>query len=204
MTVQFDLTKDAGAAPIAFNLSKVSQFIVELFWDSKQDLDAHAIQLIAGHYGSGDDILSTYNTGLVLVDDNSKKHAACGKEPFQNSYGSLVHNGDKRTGISVDQRQPDEVMQINIAKIPADRDEVSFFITSHPPQSVKFKDVSNCKLVIKDDSGKQLLIANLTNDFDGFDMVQMGSIVRHNGNWEFNPVAVGINGNFNDILGLLA
>lgn len=204
MTVQFNLTKDAGAAPIAFNLSKVSQFIVELYWDSKHDFDAHAIQLAVGHYGSGDDILSTYNTGLVLEADNSKNHTAGGKDPFQNRTGSLVHSGDKRTGISVDVRQPDEVMTINVNKIPADKDEVSFFITSHPPQAVKFKDVSNCKLVIKDDSGAQLLIANLTNDFDAFDMVQMGSIVRHNGSWEFNPVAVGINGTFNDILGLLA
>lgn len=204
MTVQFDLTKEAGAAPIAFNLSKVSHFIVKLFWESQHDLDAHAVQLADGHYKAGDDILSTYNTGLVLVDDKSKNHPAGGKEPFQNTYGSLVHNGDKRTGISVDQRQPDEVMQINLANIPADRNEVGFFITSHPPHAVKFKDVSNCKLVIEDDTGKQLLIANLTNDFDSFDMVQMGSIVRANGNWEFNPVAVGINGNFNNILTLLA
>lgn len=203
MTVQFDLTKEAGA-PVAFNLSKVLKFIVELYWDSQHDLDSHAIQLANGHYTSGDDILSTYNTGLVLVDNPSKKHVAGGKEPFQNAYGSLVHQGDKRTGVSVDQRVPDEVFVINLDKIPEDKNEVSFFITSHPPHAVKFKDVSNCKLVIKDDSGAELLIANLTNDFDSFDMVQMGSIVRSNGNWEFNPVAVGLNGNFNNILSLLA
>lgn len=204
--LQFNLTKDAGAKPLAFALSKNHKFIVELFWDSKHDLDAHAVGLRQGRCTDGEMCLSTYNPTLVQVDNPSKNHFSGSKAPFRNACGSLVHQGDKRTGISVDTRAPDELMTIEMAKLDADVDEVSFFVTAHPPQQVKFKDVDNAKLVIKDDTGAVLLTANLTHDFDQYDMVQMGSIVKNvqTGAWDFNPVAVGINGSFNDILTLLA
>lgn len=204
--LQFNLTKDAGAKPLAFALSKNHKFIVELFWDSKHDLDAHAVGLRQGRCTDGEMCLSTYNPTLVQVDNPSKNHFSGSKDPFRNACGSLVHQGDKRTGISVDVRAPDELMTIEMAKLDADVDEVSFFVTAHPPQQVKFKDVDNAKLVIKDDTGAVLLTANLTHDFDQYDMVQMGSIVKNaqTGAWDFNPVAVGINGTFNDILTLLA
>jgi hypothetical protein len=111
--IQFNLTKDASAAPIAFALSKNQAFSIELFWNSQHDLDANAIALVSGRLTAMEDVLSTYNPTLVLADNPSKNHIAGGKEPFMTPNGGLVHMGDKRTGLSVNAREPDEVLKTN-------------------------------------------------------------------------------------------
>lgn len=206
MTIQFNLTKDSSAAPIAFALSKVQEFTIELYWDSRHDLDAHAIALTAGRVTAMADVLSTYNPSLVLVDNPSQNHVAGGNAPFMTVNGGLVHMGDKRTGLSVNTREPDEVLKAAHAKFAAHWDEVAIIVAMHPPHAGKFKDVDGARLVIKDDTGKELLEANLTHDFDEYDIVQMGSLLKNaqNGAWEFKPVAVGINGDFNAVLGAFA
>lgn len=201
MSMQFNLTKDSSQAPISFNLSKVQKYIVELYWESKHDLDVSAFLLNSSDkIESYQDVISTYNSNLFLLDDMSKNHMSGGKEPFTNESRSVIHMGDKRTGISVNEREPDEVMEIVLNLIPSGKDRVPFCISSHPPHIVKFKDVSGCKLVIKDDTGKVMLVSNLTNDFDEFDMVQLGSIVNIGGDWQYDPKGVGINGNFNTLI----
>lgn len=201
--IQLNLSKETKA-PIQLSLSKVNKYIVDLFWDSKHDLDVHAIALQDGHYTGADDILSTYNPNLVLVDNPNINHTSGGKGPFQSINGSMVHNGDRRSGIQANQQSPDEQIEINIAKIPANINEISFFVTIHPAATAKFREVNDAKMIIKDDSNKELLQANLTNDFDQYDFVQMGSIVRNStGGWDFNPVAFGENGDFNTILSML-
>lgn len=202
--LQFDLCKEASA-PLSFSLSKIQKYIVELHWDSKQDLDVHAIGLVNGKITSAQNVLSTYNPQLVLCEDVTKRRTVGSKQAFQNESGSLKHFGDSRTGIQISGQAPDEVLEIDLPKLVNGENEVSFFVTSHPPNKVKFSEVNDAKLIIKDDSGEVLLIANLTSDFDQYDMVQMGSLVLNPANqaWEFNPVAVGLNGTFNDIMAML-
>lgn len=204
--IQFNLTKDASAAPIAFALSKVQAFTIELFWNSRHDLDAHAIALTSGRLTAMEDVLSTYNPTLVLADNPSKNHIAGGKEPFMTPNGGLVHMGDKRTGLGVNSQEPDEVLKTANAKFGAHWDEIAIIVAMHPPHSGKFKDVDGARLVIKDDTGVELLEANLTHDFDEYDIVQMGSLLKNAGNgaWEFKPVASGINGDFNAVLSAFA
>jgi stress response protein SCP2 len=153
-----------------------------------------------------EDVLSTYNPTLVLADNPSKNHIAGGKEPFMTPNGGLVHMGDKRTGLSVNAREPDEVLKTNNPKFNPNWTEVAIVVAMHPPHSGKFKDVDGARLVIKDDTGKELLEANLTHDFDEYDIVQMGSLLKNDssGAWEFKPVAVGINGDFNAVLAAFA
>lgn len=203
MSMQFNLTKDSSQAPISFNLSKVQKYVAELYWETKHDLDVHAFLLNnESKIESYQDVISTYNSNLFLLDDMSKNHVSGGKKPFTNESKSVIHMGDKRTGISANEREPDEVIEIVLSNIPNEKERVPFFIGSHPPHIVKFKDVSGCKLVIKDDSNNVLLEANLTNDFDEFDMVQMGSLVKIGGDWQFDPKSIGINGDFNTLIGL--
>lgn len=200
--LQFNLTKEGSAAPISFNLNKRLKFIIKLYWESKHDLDVHAIQLKGGKFLDAQDVLTCYNTSLVKVDNPSVNHVAGSKDAFMNINGSLKHMGDKRTGISVNAREPDEILEVDLSTIPADRDEVAFFVTDYPPNSVIFRDVNDCRLVIEDDLGAELFEAILTNDFDQYNMVKMGSIVRVNGAWEYSPNASGATGTFNDIMAL--
>lgn len=201
--IQLNLTKEA-AGPISFSLCKIQKYIVELYWESQHDLDVHAIALKGGKLTGIQGILSTYNGGLVTSANPAVNHVSGGKEMFQNINGSLIHHGDARSGISVNQALPDEVLTVDLPKLTDGTDEIGFFITTHPPSSAKFSQVNDAKLVIKDDSGATLLTANLTNDFDSFDMVQMGSLVLNpaSNGWEFNPHATGINGSFNDIIAM--
>ena len=202
--LEFNLVKEGGE-PIVFSLSKVQKYIVELYWESQHDLDAHAIALKNHKVLSGEGVLSTYNGGLVQVDNPTVNHVSGGKEAFRNKASSLIHQGDRRSGISANSRLPDEVLIVDLPKLVSGENEVAFFVTNHPPRSAKFREVNDAKIVIKDDSGAVLLTANLTHDFDDFDMVQMGSLVLNEDTqgWEFNPQAAGINGTFNDIMRLL-
>lgn len=202
--IQLDLTKEV-VAPIAFSLTKIQKYIIELYWDSQHDLDVHAIAIRKGKLINVQGILSTYNGNLVTSANTAVKHVVGGKEKFQNLNASLIHHGDARSGVSLNQQEPDEILTVDLPKLVDGEDEIAFFITNHPPRAAKFGEVSNARLVIKDDTGASLLTASLTNDFDQYDMVQMGSLVMNDVTqaWEFNPHAVGINGTFNDILALL-
>lgn len=203
MSIQLELTKEKKA-PISFSMNKTQKFIAELHWDSKHDLDVHAITLSNGHYTGFDDILSTYNPNLVLEENSSVNHVPGGKKPFRTVNGFLTHKGDMQTGLSMDAKLPDETLVIDLTKAPKYADQVSFFISVHPPGTAKFNEVKDAKLIIKDDSGNQLLVANLSHDFDQYDLVQMGSIaLTPAGNWNFDPNSVGINGSFNDVLSTL-
>lgn len=204
--IQLDLSKEVKA-PISFSLSKVRRYIVELYWESAHDLDAHAIALKDGKLTCEDDILSTYNNQLVLTEDVSVNHNPRSeiKKPFQNLSGSLMHSGDARTGLSINAREPDEIVIIDTTKIDPSKNEISFFVTSHPPCKAKFNEVKDVKLLIKNDEGEILLTANLKQDFDQYDMVQMGSLMLNpvTNDWEFSTIAVGLNGQFNNILSRL-
>lgn len=208
--IQLPLTKEETAPAIAFDLNKAQRYVVELYWQTKHDMDSHAVALVAGKGANGkgayqahDDILSTYNTSLVKVADPTKKHVSGSEGAFRAVNGGLIHHGDARTGLGSSEQAPDETIEVVLANLPSDRTEVAFFITSHPPKSATFGEVQGAKLVIRDDQGVALLEANLTSDFGEFMMIKMGSIVKNEstGAWEFSPVAVGYNGTFNDILG---
>lgn len=200
MSLVFNLQKE-DAQPIKFNINKRQKFIVELYWETSHDLDVHMFLLQQGKMQEQQDLISYCNEALVLVEDNSKLHTAGCKKPFQNISGSVKHLGDARTGISLDLRQPDEVVEINIATLPTTRDELPIFVCGYPQNAVKFKEVNNCFLKVKDDTGVELFQANLTSDFDQFTGVQMGSFVKGSSGWEFKPVAVGFTNGLEQIIG---
>ena len=194
--------KDEGQSPISFGLSKINTYIVELYWKSKHDLDAHAIMLEGGsHKNDLDNILSTYNPHLVLVENPSINHHPSGRKAFRNVSGSLEHTGDARTGVQIDAEAPDEVLKIHVDKWKKSSEKIAFFNSIHPPSTAKFNEVSEAKIVIKEEGGKTLLIANLSTDFGQYDIVQFGSLLRlPSGEVQFDPASVGLNGNFNDII----
>lgn len=201
MTIQFQLSKEASA-PIAFNLNKVQEYIVELYWQSAHDLDVHAFLLTNDVITGYDDIVSTYNPTLVLQSDGVTKRIAGDKRPFQNVQGSVFHNGDAKTGLNPNEALPDEQLKINLSSIKAGQTSIPFFVSIHPPANSKFKEVADLRLVIKQCDGNKLLEAHLGRDFDQYDMVQVGMLVKNtSGDWLFDPKAVGLNGDFNTLVG---
>lgn len=184
---------------LSLSLKKASIFNIELSWDSTADVDAHA--LLATNHGSGakvttfDQVLSTYNAkktnpdGTLITNPDGSFSTPC---------GSLTHSGDSRDGTSQD---VDESIRIDGSKIKNGENEILIFVTIHAPHGTKFSQVKDAKITIKDDAHKILCEYKLSSEFSSFDAVQMGSIIlTGDGAFQFYPVGVGFNGDFNTIL----
>ncbi len=190
---------DTTSTPrLRLDLKKGAKFTVELAWDSKHDLDAHALLMKATPAGNKvtamEHVLSTYNSrktnpsGVLVANPNGS---------FSTPDGSMTHSGDARDGTIAG---VDETITIDGQKIPSDITEVPIFITIHPATSGTFREVKEASITIKDESGKELASYRLTSEFAGFNAVQMGSLIPGQNGWEFSPVGVGFNGDFNFVL----
>ena len=193
--MQLPLVKAEAAKPFQLAMTKVDKIFVKLFWNSKHDLDAHALSLQDGKIENWDDVLSTYNKNLIKVDAPNGAHLAGTKGAFRTLSGSMVHLGDSRSGLVNAQREPDETIEIYLNKLGT-RNEVPFFITNHPPSTATFKEISDVVVLIEDSDGKELIQAFLSNDFQDYGAVQCGAITKNTetGAWDFFPVARGIEG----------
>lgn len=201
--IQFDLTTKQNQKPISFVLNKVNKYFVELFWESAHDLDVHAVMMSKGsHNNDTQNIVSTYNPTLVLLENKTINHVPGGKKPFCNTSESVIHMGDAQSGIQVNEQQPDETVAINIANIPNIRDQIMFFISIHPPSSAKFDQVKNAKMIVRAEDGTKCFQANITSDFNAYDIAQLGSFKKNSttGEWQFDPSSMGLNGDFNSIV----
>ena len=199
--ISFELTKE-GSEPISFNLNKVQEYIVKLYWDSPHDLDVHAFVLSDNLIQEFDDVVSTYNPTLVLQSDTSRTRISGDKRPFQNRTGSVLHMGDVKSGLNANSEKADEELRVVLNKIKSTQNGIPFFVSVHPLATAKFREISSLRLVIEQCDGVKLLEAHLGRDFDDYDMVQVGMLVKSKtGDWLFDPKAVGLNGNFNDLVG---
>lgn len=200
--LKLELTKPGEVAPkLKLNLSKPSRFSVELWWDSEQDLDGHA--LLCRNDGAGakvigmEGLLSTYNTGLPLADGSAASRQSGDSRPFKTPCGSLTHSGDARTGVDKD---IDEVITIDGAAIPQGVNEIPIFVTIHPSGNSTFAQVKRAGCSIKNDQGVSLGEFELSNQFGQFDVVQMGTLVLGDSGWEYIAAGSGLNGDLNTIL----
>lgn len=201
MGLEFNLNK-GNAAPLQFNINKRSKFVVKLFWDTPHDLDIHLFALTNGKLAGQQDFVSYCNEALVHVNNPSVLHKSSDKNiPFMNISGSIKHMGDARTGINLNSRDPDETAEIDVSLLEPTHTELPVFVSGYPENSVKFRDVKDCYMIVEDDTGAELFKANLTSEFDQFTGVQMGSFIKEaNNGWVFKPVAIGFNNGLGDII----
>lgn len=190
--LKLQLTKE-NVKPVILTLNKSSKFVAELFWDSKHDVDVHALALDANKSIDDDAsrILSSYNPACVLQSDGKTNIIAGTKKPFQNPLGYLKHEGDKRTGTTGGENDPEEIIVIDIEKVPEGIESVIFAVSIHPPATSTFAQVKNARLVIKDDNDAILIDAALTSDFDQYSVITLGGIVKEDGTWKFSPRSIG-------------
>lgn len=105
--------------------------------------------------------------------------------------GAVIHNGDNRDGLA---EGDDEVMLVDLAKIPSEAAEISFIVTIHDAISRKqnFGHVKNSYIVIYDaDTDVEICRYNLQENFSSEISVQFGSLERNQKN-EFSFSAVGV------------
>lgn len=199
MAIELKLTKPGDSVKkLQLPLSKAGGiFNIEFFWDSKHDLDGHALLLSGGKLQGLGGVLSTYNPSLPLGDGSASSREPGDKRPFKTPDGALLHHGDARTGGSAD---VDEMITVNTGSVPANIDEIALIVTLHPAGVGNFREVKDAGFKIKDGDNRVLAEVNLSNDFGPYNVVQCGSLLRGDQGWEYLVAGVGVKGDFNTVL----
>ena len=151
------LTKEAPTMNVA---------MVGLGWDARStdgqdfDLDASAFLLSASGKVRNDADFIFYNN-------------------LKSADGSVTHTGDNRTGEG---DGDDEVINVNLSKLPANVEYLAFTVNSFRGQS--FNDVDNAFCRVVDQTNKELARYQLTEQGAHTGIV-IASLRRNNGNWDF-------------------
>jgi tellurium resistance protein TerD len=168
----------------------LSEVFVGLGWDVKTtdtgqdfDLDSSVFLLGANEKLLSDDHFIFYNN-LTSPDPNK----------------SVQHLGDNLTGAG---EGDDEVIQINLAKVPADVQKIVVTVTIHEAQQRKqnFGQIKNAFLRIVNIQNKQEAIRyDLVEDYSIETALIMAELYRKDGEWRLNAVGSGYQGGLKALL----
>ena len=176
------------------SLEKVAPGLSEVFiglgWDIKPtdtgydfDLDTSIFLL-----GSNEKILSDHHFIFYnnLTSPDSDK--------------SVQHMGDNLTGFG---EGDDEVIKINLKKVPADVQKIVITVTIHEAQqrSQNFGQVQNAFVRVVNAQTKQEVVRyDLAEDFSIETALIMAEIYRKDGEWRLNAVGAGYQGGLQSLL----
>lgn len=168
-----DLTKDRPS---------LKNVLIGLGWDINHydgetdfDLDASAFMTKAnGKVGNENDFIFYGNLNHVS--------------------GSVQHMGDNRTGEG---DGDDEVIKVQLDKIPSDYDTMSFTVTIYEAEKrlQNFGMVENAYVrLIDEDTGEELVRFDLTEDFSTETALVVAEIYKRDGQWKFAAIGSGYDG----------
>ena len=168
-----DLTKDRPS---------LKNVLIGLGWDINHydgetdfDLDASAFMTKAnGKVGNENDFIFYGNLNHVS--------------------GSVQHMGDNRTGEG---DWDDEVIKVQLDKIPSDYDTISFTVTIYEAEKrlQNFGMVENAYVrLIDEDTGEELVRFDLTEDFSTETALVVAEIYKRDGQWKFAAIGSGYDG----------
>ena len=160
----------------------LSKLIVGLGWDTNKydggadfDLDAAAFLL-------GDNGKVPSDSDFIFYSN------------LQHSSGAVVHTGDN---LTVDGDGDDEVIKVDLSKVPASISKIDFTVTIYDAESrgQNFGQVSNAYIrVVDETTGTELIRYDLGEDFSVETAVVVGEMYRNNGEWKFNAIGSGFSG----------
>lgn len=108
--------------------------------------------------------------------------------------GSIKHSGDDRTGdVDGDDGLDNEVIQVNLARVPANVHHIAFILNSYRGQD--FKDIPFASIRIYEGKPERVdevfATLNVSQDptFSGSIGMIMGRMYRHNNEWKFAATA---------------
>ena len=103
--------------------------------------------------------------------------------------GSVVHSGDNLTG---DGDGDDEVINVDLSRVPANIDSLVFTINSFRGQT--FNEVKNCFARLVDSTSRQELCIFKLSEKGSNTGVVMCRIYRYNGQWKISAMGLPANG----------
>ncbi|KVC66093.1 chemical-damaging agent resistance protein C [Burkholderia ubonensis] len=157
------------------------KILVGLGWDPRAtdgtefDLDASAFLLGANGKVRGDADFIFYNQ-------------------LKSPDGSVEHTGDNRTGAG---DGDDEVIKVDLSRVPADVDKVAFTVTIHDADARKqnFGQVSNSFIrIVNETNGAEVVRYDLAEDASVETAMIFAELYRHNNEWKFRAVGQGYAG----------
>ncbi|WP_412528903.1 TerD family protein [Burkholderia lata] len=108
--------------------------------------------------------------------------------------GSVEHTGDNRTGAG---DGDDEVIKVDLSRVPADIDKIAFTVTIHDAEARKqnFGQVSNSFIrVVNEISGAEVVRYDLAEDASTETAMIFAELYRSSGEWKFRAVGQGYAG----------
>jgi len=113
---------------------------------------------------------------------------------LKSTDGSVEHLGDNTTGVG---EGDDEVVSIDLSKVPADVNKIAFTVTIHEPEARKqnFGQVANAFIrVVNKADNKEIARYDLSEDYSTETALIFGEIYRHGAEWKFKAVGQGFAG----------
>jgi len=159
----------------------LTKIIVGLGWDPRStdgtefDLDASAFLLAANGKVRSEADFIFYNQ-------------------LKSQDGSIEHTGDNRTGAG---DGDDEVLKVDLSRVPADIDKIAFTVTIHDADARKqnFGQVGGSFIRIANDvTGAEVVRYDLAEDASTETAMIFAELYRNNGEWKFRAVGQGYAG----------
>jgi len=167
------------------NLSKeapgLTNLKVGLGWDTRAtdgaafDLDGSAFMLKSDAKVRGDSDFIFYNN-------------------LKSTDGSVVHNGDNTTGRG---EGDDETLTVDLTKVPADVDKISFCVTIHDAEARRqnFGMIGKAFIrCVNAGTNGEIARYDLSEDSSTETAMIFGELYRAGGDWKFRAVGQGYNG----------
>ena len=160
----------------------LSKIFLGLGWDTNKYDGGHDFDLDASAFLLGENGKVFADTDFIFY--GNLKHAS----------GAVEHTGDNLTG---DGDGDDEVINVDLSKIPANIARVDFTVTIHDydKRGQNFGMVSNSYIrVVNAANGNELMRYDLGEDFSIETAVVVAEIYRQGGEWKFNAIGSGFAG----------
>jgi tellurium resistance protein TerZ len=173
---KISLTKEAGGG-----LTKV---FMGLDWDPVK-----AKGLFGGLFGGGDGGSIDLDASCMMFDSNKQLVDTVWFLQLQSHDGSIRHSGDNLTG---DGAGDDEVINVDLTRIPSNVQSLVFVITSFRGQTFDKVDSAFCRLV---DVTKNKELARYTlSDKTPVTAQVMAKVYKENGEWMMQAIGAPTNG----------
>ena len=113
---------------------------------------------------------------------------------LKSSDGSIEHMGDNLTGAG---EGDDEVIKVDLSKVPADVDKLAVGVTIHEADTRKqnFGMVSSAFIrIVNQDNDKEITRYDLSEDMSIETAMLFGEVYRHGTEWKFRALGQGFKG----------
>jgi len=167
----------------------MKKVVVGLGWDTNKYDGTHDFDLDAAAFLTAENGKVTSDNDFVFYNNP--------KDPSE----SVTHLGDNLTGAG---EGDDEQVKIDLDKVPANIQKVSFTVTIHEAaeRSQNFGQVSNAFIrVMNEASDEELIRYDLSEDFSVETAVVVGELYRHGAEWKFAAVGSGFEGGLASLCG---